>query len=101
MWTLTRLYNLREGFDRSDDGLPEALTHGTDGGAESDGEAGDGLDPEAFEALLDRYYAYRGWDREGRPTAERLDRLDIADLPDSETPVGSAAERSDAGRNDD
>jgi len=101
VWTLTRLYNLREGFDRSDDGLPEALTHGTDGGAESDGEAGDGLDPEAFEALLDRYYAYRGWDREGRPTAERLDRLDIADLPDSETPVGSAAERSDAGRNDD
>ncbi|WP_268762296.1 aldehyde ferredoxin oxidoreductase C-terminal domain-containing protein [Halorubrum saccharovorum] len=90
VWTLTRLFNLREGFDRDDDGLPEALTRNTDE-AGKEGEApGDGLDPDAFEDLLDRYYAYRGWDREGRPTARLLDRLGLADLPDAATPVGSA-----------
>ncbi|WP_144921280.1 aldehyde ferredoxin oxidoreductase family protein [Halorubrum salsamenti] len=96
VWTLTRLFNLREGFDRGDDGLPEALTRGTRGAGETDegreGATGvdDGLDPDAFEDLLDTYYAYRGWDREGRPTPRLLDRLGLADLPDSATPVGSA-----------
>ena len=92
VWTLTRLFNLREGFDRGDDGLPEALTRGTDGAGERDEKSDDGLDPDAFEDLLDRYYAHRGWDREGRPTARLLDRLGLADLPDAATPVGSAEE---------
>ncbi|WP_435098092.1 aldehyde ferredoxin oxidoreductase family protein [Halorubrum sp. N11] len=100
VWTLTRLFNLREGFDRSDDGLPEALTRGTDGASETDEEPDDGLDPEAFEDLLDQYYTYRGWDREGRPTALVLDRLELADLPDASTPVGSAAGAPDS-ENDD
>jgi len=33
VWTLTRLFNLREGFGRGDDGLPEALTRGPTGRA--------------------------------------------------------------------
>ncbi|WP_144798602.1 aldehyde ferredoxin oxidoreductase family protein [Halorubrum depositum] len=95
VWTLARLFNLREGFTRDDDALPEALTRDTEGGPgrERDGDSDterDGLDPEAFERLLDRYYAYRDWDREGRPTARLLDRLGLADLPDAATPVGSA-----------
>jgi len=97
VWTLTRLFNLREGFGRGDDGLPEALTRGTDRAGETDEEPDDGLDPDAFEDLLDRYYAHRGWDREGRPTARLLDRLGLADLPDAATPVGSAAEVPDSG----
>ena len=97
VWTLTRLFNLREGFDRDDDGLPEALTRDTDGAAGGGEATHDGLDPEAFEDLLDRYYAYRGWDREGRPTARLLDRLGLADLPDAATPVGSAGEIPDPG----
>ncbi|WP_128905068.1 aldehyde ferredoxin oxidoreductase family protein [Halorubrum amylolyticum] len=91
-WTLTRLFNCREGFDRGDDGLPEALTRDTDGGGGGGRKGDDALDPDAFEELLDRYYAYRGWDREGRPTARLLDRLGLADLPDGATPVGSAEE---------
>ncbi|EMA58557.1 aldehyde ferredoxin oxidoreductase family protein [Halorubrum kocurii] len=98
VWTLTRLFNLREGFDRGDDGLPVALTRGTEGGDEAAG--GDGLDPAAFEELLDRYYAYRGWDREGRPTAELLDRLGLGGLPDAATPVGSAETVPDSGAAD-
>ncbi|MFC7187071.1 aldehyde ferredoxin oxidoreductase family protein [Halorubrum yunnanense] len=93
-WTLARLFNLREGFTRADDRLPEALRRETSGGSEGGTENGsegerDGLDPDAFEGLLDRYYAHRGWDREGRPTARLLDRLGLADLPDEATPVGS------------
>ncbi|WP_280585260.1 aldehyde ferredoxin oxidoreductase C-terminal domain-containing protein [Halorubrum sp. Boch-26] len=101
-WTLTRLFNLREGFTRADDRLPEALTRNTESGAdrERDGGAsgdrgGDGLDPASFETLLDRYYEHRGWDGEGRPTARLLDRLGLSHLPDAATPVGSAAEGPD------
>ncbi|WP_435075708.1 aldehyde ferredoxin oxidoreductase family protein [Halorubrum sp. HHNYT27] len=90
-WTLTRLFNLREGFTRADDRLPEALTKDTEG-ERGDGRERDGLDPERFEALLDSYYAHRGWDSEGRPTATLLDRLGLSDLPDAETPVGHAAD---------
>ena len=30
------------------------------------------LDPVQFRALLDRFYAVRGWDKEGRPTRAKL-----------------------------
>jgi len=30
--------------------------------------------------LLDDYYEVRGWDKEGRPTKERLERLGISNL---------------------
>jgi len=32
---------------------------------------------EEFEAMLDRYYALRGWDRNGIPTADTLTRLGL------------------------
>ena len=97
VWTLVRLFNLREGFTREDDALPEALTTGTDGGPDSetpgggakrDGSEG-GIDPGAFDEVLDRYYAYRDWDRAGVPTKRSLDRLGLEGLPDADTPVGS------------
>ncbi|CAI50573.1 aldehyde ferredoxin oxidoreductase [Natronomonas pharaonis DSM 2160] len=84
VWTLVRLFNVREGFCREDDELPAVLTEPPESG-------GEGIDPDAFDALLDRYYRQRGWDQRGRPTAELLRRLDIADLPDSATPVPAAA----------
>ena len=85
IWTLVRLFNLREGFDRSDDELPTALTEAPD----SDPEAG--LDPDAFGTLLNEYYDYRGWDRSGRPTTELLRRLGIDSLPCEATPVADGA----------
>ena len=94
VWTLVRLFNLREGFDRDDDVLPAALTTGTDG------DSGSGLDPDAFDDLLDRYYARRDWDRQGRPTERLLDRLGLEDLPDAETPVGSVAAESSTSTGD-
>lgn len=80
IWTLTRLFNVREGFAREDDALPPALA--------ADGD--DGVDPEAFEAMLAAYYDQRGWDGEGVPTRATLDRLGLADLLDGTVPVGAA-----------
>jgi len=33
---------------------------------------------EVVEKLLDDYYALRGWDRNGKPTKEKLQQLDFA-----------------------
>ncbi|PSQ00017.1 aldehyde ferredoxin oxidoreductase [Halobacteriales archaeon QS_5_70_17] len=75
IWTLVRLFNAREGFDRSDDELPPAV-------------AGEGrIDPAAFQRLLDAYYATRGWGPNGLPTRRALARLDVAGLPDAATPL--------------
>jgi aldehyde:ferredoxin oxidoreductase len=30
--------------------------------------------------MLDEYYALRGWNREGIPTTETLDKLDLVDV---------------------
>jgi len=81
IWTLVRLFNLREGFGRDDDRLPTALLDDAGDGS------GAGLDPESFGTLLSHYYEYREWDSEGRPTRALLERLEIADLPDPETPI--------------
>lgn len=75
IWNLVRLFNVREGFDRSDDDVPDAL--------ETDGA----LSEAQFEASLSVYYAARGWGSEGRPARETLDRLDLLHVVDAATPV--------------
>ncbi|ELY53346.1 aldehyde ferredoxin oxidoreductase family protein [Natronolimnohabitans innermongolicus] len=95
VWTLVRLFNVREGFSRADDELPAVLTEPRADASDSSGDVTDGtstdasggLDRDAFETLLERYYAVRDWDRRGRPTEELLRRLDLADVPDEATPV--------------
>ncbi|WP_254768816.1 aldehyde ferredoxin oxidoreductase family protein [Salinilacihabitans rarus] len=81
VWTLTRLVNVREGFDRADDSLPALLTDGREDGT------GRGLDGEAFDRLLSAYYAARGWSEDGMPTASLLDRLGLGSVVDAATPV--------------
>jgi aldehyde:ferredoxin oxidoreductase len=84
IWTLVRLFNAREGFRRDADELPDPLTEPI-----SDGPAaGSHIDAEQFDALLDAYYAARGWNHEGLPTVATLERLDLADVVDGETPIG-------------
>ncbi|WP_181691235.1 aldehyde ferredoxin oxidoreductase family protein [Natronomonas sp. LN261] len=85
VWTLVRLFNAREGFDRAGDELPAAFSDPIPDGP----AAGDRIDPEGFELLLDAYYAARGWNREGQPTRETLERLDLETAVDPETPVGN------------
>ena len=64
IWNLERLFNLREGFAREDDDLPERVK------------------PDGFGEMLDEYYRFRGWTAEGVPTKEKLHRLGLADLAD-------------------
>jgi aldehyde:ferredoxin oxidoreductase len=70
---MERLFLAREGMSRKDDAPPEKFyqpwTHGP--------RAGTRVEPEPFEALLDRYYAARGWDRNGIPTAATLHALGL------------------------
>jgi aldehyde:ferredoxin oxidoreductase len=73
IWNLGRLLNLREGFGREHDRLPEILdTPHPDGAA-----AGKTVGADEFRAALDEYYRVRGWDDDGVPTEETLARLSL------------------------
>lgn len=80
IWTLVRLFNVREGFTRADDELPEPLTEPLDDDSSEDS----GVDGAAFDALLDQYYESRNWDQQGRPTDELLHRLDLTEVLEEE-----------------
>ena len=73
IYNVERLFLVREGISRKDDCPPGKFyrpwTHGP--------RAGTRVDPEPFEALLDRYYALRGWNRDGIPTEETLRALGL------------------------
>jgi len=64
---LRKLYNLREGGTRAEDGLPDRLVTGAPG-ALGRGE---------LEAMISAYYAARGWDAGGVPTPATLRRLGL------------------------
>jgi aldehyde:ferredoxin oxidoreductase len=74
--SLIRVYNMREGATRADDTLaPRSFQIETTGPV-----AGKVLTIEMLNSMLDEYYALRGWDREGVPTAATLSRLDLGDV---------------------
>ncbi len=71
---LARVFNVREGFSRRDDTLPDRLFQPLESGA----LAGTGMSRDEFEATLTALYRAKGWDPEtARPTRERLEALDI------------------------
>ncbi|MFB6177562.1 MAG: aldehyde ferredoxin oxidoreductase C-terminal domain-containing protein, partial [Halobaculum sp.] len=74
IWTLTRLFNVREGFDSADDELPAALQRPLDSGPNE----GAVVERDRFERMLDGYYATRGWSSDGVPTERTLDRLGLS-----------------------
>jgi aldehyde:ferredoxin oxidoreductase len=71
IYNLTRLFNVREGFSRTEDALPLRLT-------EKREDTGWMIDPEDFERMIQEYYGLRGWDTQGKPTKETLQRLRIS-----------------------
>ena len=71
---LARVFNVREGFDRSDDKLPDRLHTPLEGGPLT----GTSIDRDAFEAAISALYELKGWDpATGAPTPERLARLGL------------------------
>jgi aldehyde:ferredoxin oxidoreductase len=77
IWTLTRLFNLREGFSREDDSIParvylDPLPEGN--------PKGKVVSEQGFQTMLSEYYKLFGWDEQGRPTRETLRELDLEEL---------------------
>lgn len=72
IWNLERQINLAAGFTRRDDTLPRRILE-----EPAPSGTGKGLVSRLPE-MLPVYYRLRGWDEDGRPTAETLARLDLA-----------------------
>jgi len=77
---MLRAFNTREGFDRSQDKLPEKFFDIPLKGGATDGVK---LDRGEYEAALTEYYTQSGWDENGRATRETLTRLGLAWIVDN------------------
>ncbi len=71
--TLSRLFNLREGFSAADDRLPKRMAEPRRGG----NLQGIAVDPARLTEIQKLYYQMLGWDERGVPTRARLAELDI------------------------
>jgi aldehyde:ferredoxin oxidoreductase len=72
---LAQAFNVREGFSRKDDTLPERLMSEplSDGASK-----GNYISPDDLKVMLDEYYSARGWDpATGKPTREKLVELKL------------------------
>jgi len=80
IYTLERMFNLREGFTRKDDNLPERyFKEPTPIGLPI--AKGRKIDRARFEKMLDEYYELHNWDRNGVPKKETLERLGLDKEP--------------------
>jgi len=72
IYNLKRLFNVREGISRKDDTIPQRILtkHTTESGAKDH--------VPDLERMLDEYYQIRGWNQEGIPTRETLNRLGLS-----------------------
>lgn len=71
-----RLVNIRLGFGKEEDTLPERLLK------ESLKEGPAANEKIDFESMLQEYYEYRGWTHEGVPTQTKIDQLNLrGDIP--------------------
>lgn len=73
VFNLCRLFNAREGFDRKDDTLPSRMAESLPRGATS----GSVITQDDLDRMLDEYYDFRGWTRQGLPTPEKLSALGL------------------------
>ncbi|MGB9846509.1 MAG: aldehyde ferredoxin oxidoreductase C-terminal domain-containing protein, partial [Desulfotomaculales bacterium] len=85
---LARVFNIREGFSRKDDTLPErVLTEPLKAG----NSKGQYISREELDQMLDEYYKERGWTPEGVPTREKLLALGLAEAASDLEKMGLGA----------
>jgi aldehyde:ferredoxin oxidoreductase len=77
IWNLERAFNVREGVQRRQDVLPYRVMHEP---VPEGMHKGMYCPPEELNAMLDTYYALRGWTSEGIPTREKLAELGLASV---------------------
>jgi aldehyde:ferredoxin oxidoreductase len=71
IWNLQKLYNVKRGFGRKDDTLPDRLLN------EPLKEGAPAGQVSRIHEMLDEYYTLRGWDAEGVPTEAKLRELGL------------------------
>ena len=69
--TLKRAVNVKWGFSRKDDKLPEVMFMPAKGGYRA------GKVPIPLEPSIEGYYQLRGWDSDGKPTSETIKKLSL------------------------
>ena len=74
---MERAFNVREGFGRKDDKLPDRMLHEP---LHTLGAPGEGEMVREMEEFLDRYYGLRGWTNDGAPTPEKLTSLGLKEM---------------------
>lgn len=78
-WNMTRAFNIREGFDISDDRLPDRYFTGLENGAMADRP----IDREQFRDALRLYYEMANWDPDTAiPRRAKLIELDLQWIAD-------------------
>jgi aldehyde:ferredoxin oxidoreductase len=77
VWNLIRVFNVREGFTRKDDTMPDRIAEDPLLSGPAKGKV---VPREFFEKMLDEYYQLRGWTKNGIPTEETLKRLGLAEF---------------------
>lgn len=90
IWNLERLFGVREGIRRIDDLPPQRLYNEP---VATGPAAGERLDHERYEAMLNEYYQLRGWDETtGIPLRQRMQRLGLE--KELETVLSTSAVRT-------
>ena len=77
VWNMVRAFNVREGFSRKDDTLPERIEKEPLPAGKPKGHVVSRAD---FEKMLSEYYKLWGWDDQGRPTKKTLDEAGLEDI---------------------
>jgi aldehyde:ferredoxin oxidoreductase len=73
-WNIERLYNLREGFTKTDDTLPKRMLEEPVPAGPSEGHT------VRLDSMLEEYYQFRGWDENGVPKEAKLEELGLENL---------------------
>lgn len=73
VWNMEKLYNMRAGFSKDDDTLPERMTNEPVPEGPMKGNI------TRLPEMLGEYYAARGWDGDGNPTDAKLKELGLKD----------------------
>lgn len=90
IFTLLKIYTVREGLTRKDDSFPERFY--TEPMPEGPAK-GAILMRKEVESALDEYYELRGWDKKsGLPTVKKLNDLDLADIAEDLKRLGKIKE---------
>lgn len=71
IWNLEKMFNLEAGISKKDDTLPPRLLNEAVKTGPAKGKVAE------LDVMLEEYYKIRGWDKDGIPTDEKLDELNI------------------------